>query len=406
MLIARRPAPPGGAQGAVTYNLRHLRAFLAVAAHRSVTRAAEDCRLSQPAVTQGLAKLERALGTPLFRRTPQGLFPTPIGLLFERRVARAFAHLDAATEATAPRLQLTATAPQLRALIALRDAESYTIAARRLGVAQPTVHRAVKELEQDAPRPLFERTSHGTQATRAGATLADAARLTFAELDQAWTAAAEAQGREVGKIVAGALPLSRSCLLPQAIAAFRRARPRLPVHIRDGAYAELLAGLRRGEIDFIVGALRDPAPAEDVEQTRLFDDALAIVARPGHPALDEAAQDLGALAAYPWVVPAPGSPARTMLELALTARGVAWPASMVETGSLIVMRELLGLSDHLGCVSRLQAEAEIARGLMARIPVVLPETARPIGLATRRGWEPTAAQAEFLAALRAVEPSS
>jgi DNA-binding transcriptional LysR family regulator len=389
----------------MTHNLRHLRAFLAVAAHRSVTRAAEACRLSQPAVTQGLAKLERALGTLLFQRTPQGLFPTEVGLLFERRVTRAFAHLDAATEAVAPRLRLTATAPQLRALIALRDAESYTLAARRLGVAQPTVHRAVKELEQDAPRPLFERTSHGTQATRAGAALADAARLTFAELDQASTAVAEAMGREVGKIVVGALPLSRACLLPQAIAAFRRSRPRLPILVRDGAYAELLAGLRRGEIDVIIGALRDPAPAEDVAQVRLFDDSLAVVARPGHPAFSGAPPDLGALAAHPWVVPAPGSPARAMFELALASRGIAWPDSVVETGSLILMRELLGVSDHLGCVSRLQAEAEIARGLMARAPIDLPETARPIGLATRRGWEPTAAQAAFLDALRAVEPA-
>ncbi len=55
------------------HNLRHLRVFLAIAETGSITRAAEAARLSQPAVTQGLTRLEAALGAALFRRGPQGL---------------------------------------------------------------------------------------------------------------------------------------------------------------------------------------------------------------------------------------------------------------------------------------------------------------------------------------------
>ena len=86
----------------------------------------------------------------------------------------------------------------------------------------------------------------------------------------------------------------------------------------------------------------------------------------------------------------------------LFERGGARPESLIETGSMILMRELLRVSDHLGCISRLQVEAELALGAMTVLPFPMDDTARPIGLTLRSGWVPTAAQKEFLDALRAV----
>jgi DNA-binding transcriptional LysR family regulator len=57
-------------------NLRHFRVFLAVAELRSPTLASERCRVSQPAVTQSLGKLERKVSGTLFERTRQGFFLT------------------------------------------------------------------------------------------------------------------------------------------------------------------------------------------------------------------------------------------------------------------------------------------------------------------------------------------
>jgi hypothetical protein len=67
---------------------------------------------------------------------------------------------------------------------------------------------------------------------------------------------------------------------------------------------------------------------------------------------------------------------------------------------MILMRELLRLSDHLGCISQLQIEAEIGLGALAPVPVDLANTRRPIGLTFRADWLPTRAQADFLADLR------
>ncbi len=379
-------------------NLRHLRVFAAVVETGSITRAAERILVSQPAVTQAVAKLETILGQPLLHRTSQAVFANQAGKILADRITRAFGLLDPALTDLSPRLVLTATAAQLQALIATREAESFTLAARRMGLAQPTVHRAVSQLEQEAGRPLFERMAHGMIATRPAQALAQAARLAFAELSQAEADLAELTGREVGRIVVGAMPLSRSYILPRAIARFRQHRATLPIKALDGPYDDLVAGLRRGEVDFLIGALRDPAPTGGLIQEHLFDDGLVFVARSGHPILTNRKPDLKALFDHPIIVATEGTPTRRAFDDLSSRFGP--PPSLVETGSMILMRELLRVSDHLGCISKLQIEAEIRLGAVAQVPVDLADTLRPIGLTLRADWLPTRAQADFLTDLR------
>lgn len=380
----------------MTPNLRHLRILRSIGSTGSAAKAAAEMRLSQPAVTQAIAGLERQTGARLFERRPQGLVPTPEGAALIARIDRALWLLDPALADVAPRLPRTVTMAQLRALIAVAETESFSEAARHLGLSQPTVHRAVAQIEGEAGRPLFDRTAHGVIATRPAQRLAQAARLMLAELDQAWAELAETHGREVGRMVIGAMPLSRSSLLGPAIARFRRTRPVLRLRIVEGPFRDLLLGLRRGEIDFLIGAIRPAETVPDLMQETFLVDRMTVVCRPGHPAA--LAADAAALAGFPWVVSPEGTPARAAFDRLFATP----PVSLVETGSLILMRELLRQSDHLGFVSALQAGPEIAYGALVTVPVRLDDTPRPIGLLARQGWQPTRAQSEMLAALRAV----
>lgn len=56
---------------------KHLRQLSAVAAHRSVTQAAQALGVTQPALSRSIGDLERQLGVRLFDRLPQGVVPTP-----------------------------------------------------------------------------------------------------------------------------------------------------------------------------------------------------------------------------------------------------------------------------------------------------------------------------------------
>lgn len=386
----------------ISRNLRHFRVFLAVAELGTPTAAAERCLVSQPAVTQSLSKLEREGGGPLFDRTRQGFFLTERGKVLNARLERAMERLDAALAEVAPRLTVTVTTAQLQALIAMVEAQNFTLAARGLGLAQPTVHRAITQIEQEAARSLFERTSFGMVATRPCRDLAQAARLAFSEFDQAEADLADFDGREVGRIVVGALPLSRSVVLPEAVARFRAARPKSRVTIVDGPYNEMLGSMRRGEIDFILGALRDPLPIADVVQEPLFVDHLTMLARPGHALAGQPDVPLEVLVQHPWSVPRPGTPAREQFDALFAAKGMSLPDSIVECGSVLLMRELLLRSDLLGCISGQQASAEIRNGLLVRLQTHIDWPGRRIGLTYRQDWVPTRAQSMLLKEVREV----
>lgn len=383
-------------------NLKHFRVFLAVVDLGTPTQAAARCNLSQPAVTQALRRIEDEAGGPLFTRTQNGFFLTDRGAVYEARIRRAMNRLDAALAEVAPRLVSAASMAQIRILIAMSEAKNFTLAARSLGLAQPTVHRAITQLEQVANRRLFERTPIGMAPTRQCIALARAARLAFAEFDQADSELADADGRDAGRIVIGSLPLSRSVVLPRTLARFRNLRPTQRITVVDGPYPEMLAGLRRGDIDAIVGALRDPVPVSDIVQERLFSDRVILVARPGHPLAQKGAVQVSDLADYGWVVPASGTPSRQQFDDLFERMGLPYPDSVIECGSILLMRELLQRSDLLGCISGHQAEAEIANKLIVKLKTSIAWPDRPIGLSYRRDWNPTRSQSLFLNILRDV----
>ncbi|MEU0146046.1 LysR family transcriptional regulator [Streptomyces sp. NPDC006288] len=78
--------------------VRHLRAFLAIADEGSVTRAADRLRVTQPVVSRTLAALERHLGVRLVDRSTHHLALTPEGVAFRDRAADAVGAFDAALD--------------------------------------------------------------------------------------------------------------------------------------------------------------------------------------------------------------------------------------------------------------------------------------------------------------------
>lgn len=392
-------------------NLRHLRVFLEVADCKSISQAAPRVFLSQPAITQAIAKLEKLLGTELFERHTDGMYPTAAGKVWYNRIQRCVAYIEQgardALRGKAGRTQVAQagifpmlTTTQLRALIAVTEAENFSIASRNLGVSQSSLHRAARELEQLLEVRLFEKTSIGISSTKTAIALARAAKLGFSEIHQGYYEISSLQFREVGKIVVGSMPLARTSLLPSVINRFAEEHPDIGINIVDAPYNDLLHHLRNGDLDFLIGALRFPPPTEDIVQEELLAPPLAVVARRGHPLEYVQNLTLATLAEYPWVVPRIGAPTRAYFDTLFSEKGLEVPKGLVETSSQILIRELLLGSDRLTLISSHQIEHERALGLLRVIPFALSHTRRPIGITMRRNWEATPTQKRFLDMLR------
>ena len=94
--IERRGGEPGCDMNWRQIDLNLLVVFDAVMQERNATRAAERLNMSQPAVSQALARLRAALGDELFVRTPEGMEPTPQAQHLAPSVRQALADLGAA----------------------------------------------------------------------------------------------------------------------------------------------------------------------------------------------------------------------------------------------------------------------------------------------------------------------
>lgn len=87
--------------GRMTVELRHLRAFLAIADERNLTRAAGRLHVTQPALSRTLAQLERLVGVRLVDRSTHHLALTEAGVRFERLAFDAVRAAEAAVAGAA-----------------------------------------------------------------------------------------------------------------------------------------------------------------------------------------------------------------------------------------------------------------------------------------------------------------
>ena len=74
--------------------MQQLRCFCATVEHGSFSAAADDLRVSQPAVAEQVRKLEQAMGATLFRRAARGVVPTEAGLAFAEHATRSLRALE------------------------------------------------------------------------------------------------------------------------------------------------------------------------------------------------------------------------------------------------------------------------------------------------------------------------
>ncbi len=385
-------------------NLRHFFALVDISDTGRVSAAADCASVSQSAMTQGLRKIEKLAGESLYDRVGFGITETPAGKLLVRRARRSvelLANIERELRGKGLRdsgglhLHRHITSSQFRALVAIVETGGYSTAARKLGLAQPTVHRAAKDLEALVGISLFPRAPRGVEPSDVAKSLARCANLVFAEIRQGFEEVWELQGRSDSLIAVGSLPLVRSEFLPTAITLLLSAYPDAQIRILDGPYVEQLHALRYGEIDWLIGALRNPTPTPDIIQEPLFEQPLAVVVRPDHPLIGRPAPTIEELASLEWIAAQPLAPSRRIFDEFFEHNGLKTPSRIIECSSLVATRGLLRQSDRAALLSPIQVREDVNAGELAVLGDPIPQSSRTIGMTTRKYWEPTMVQSAF-----------
>jgi DNA-binding transcriptional LysR family regulator len=178
---------------------------------------------------------------------------------------------------------------RLQYFVAVAEERSFTRAAERLYVTQPSLSVAIRKLEQELGLTLFDRSSRHVVLTAAAEALLPKARRAISAADDVYTTASNVAKGIAGVLRVGVSPASHSAAMP-ILSELARGHPQIEVEVRQEATGLLVTDLCAHRIDILVGASVQ-APVTLGRQLVRLDEALLAV----HPDNAHASRDVVAL---------------------------------------------------------------------------------------------------------------
>ena len=152
---------------------------------------------------------------------------------------------------------------QLRYVCAIAETGSFSRAAERCQIAQPSLSQQVLKLEEELGGKLFHRLGRGIRLTESGRAFLPQAQAILRQVDVARASVASNHADVRGSVTLGAIPTVAPYLIPRYTAAFTQRFPNARLRIVEETTPILVGGLRDLSIDFALLAL--PLRHKDLE---------------------------------------------------------------------------------------------------------------------------------------------
>jgi DNA-binding transcriptional LysR family regulator len=247
------------------------------------------------------------------------------------------------------------TIRQLEVFLGVAQAKSFSRAAERIHLSQPTLSEHMRELEAELGARLFVRHPRSVSLTEAGRIFGDYATRVVATLAAGRQALAELNGLQRGSLVVGASTTPGTYVLPALIARFRDAYPGITVALRIANSRIVEERVRDGEVDVAVIGGHMLGPAERCVAAGIVDE-LQLIAGGKHPI--GATISRAKLARQPLLIREEGSATRQVMERALREAGITVrPAMELDHTETIKRAVMAGLG--IAFVSRYAIQDEV-----------------------------------------------
>lgn len=225
----------------------------------------------------------------------------------------------------------------MRSLVAVAETGSFSRAAARLNLTQPSLSRQMAVLETEVGQRLLVRTGRGAEPTEAGALLLVHARSLIETADRALDALRELQASPGGRVVVGLPPRVALGVSATLVERFRERFPRAMIIVQEGLSLSLRESLIAGRLDLAL--LFDPPPAPQLRYEVLQREHLLLVAPAGSRLPGRV--PLATLPQYPLVLPSAPNSIRALLDRVLAPRGVVLSV-VAEVGTVGTTLALVG----------------------------------------------------------------
>src|SRR5437667_2681238 len=225
------------------------------------------------------------------------------------------------------RSEMTMDLRLLTSFVAVARERSFSRAARKIHLAQPTVSQQIQELERELGTRLFLRRAKQVTLTEAGRILEPRAARVLAAAEDARHAVQDLEGLTRGSLLIGAGTTPGVYVLPRVIAAFQARYPGVELTLRIANSRVIEEEIRAERLDIGVVGGHVLGPGERCVAAGLLDELVLIVSR-NHPWARRRLVGRRALVTERLLIRESGSATRQVMERALQHAGITVTRTM------------------------------------------------------------------------------
>jgi DNA-binding transcriptional LysR family regulator len=219
------------------------------------------------------------------------------------------------------------TLRQLESFLAVAREGSFSLAAQRLHLSQPTLTEHVQELEREIGKRLFARRYRQVVLTEAGRVLEPYVDRIMTTLEGGTQAVAELDGLQHGSLLVGASTTPGIYVLPRIIGQFRAAYPGITLSLQIANTRTIEERIRATRLDVGVVGGHILGAGEQCLAAGLVDE-LGLIVAPHHAWAKRGTISIKQLSAQPLLMREEGSSTRHLTERALQQAGVEYQVAM------------------------------------------------------------------------------
>lgn len=277
---------------------------------------------------------------------------------------------------------------QLKSFVAVAREGHMTRAAKQLHVTQPALSAQISKLEDELGQRLFDRSSKGMSLTEAGETFLAHVESALKEIEEGQVALDELMGLERGSLAVGGGATATTYLLPELIAQFHAAHPRIQFFVREQASQGVIDAVLSSELDIGIVTMRaGTSLADPLAVHEWVEDELMLIVPPGHPLDGRERFDWHDLDGQPLVLFEAGSAIRNLIDGRLDEAGVDVEIVM-ELRSIESIKQMVAQGIGAAFVSQFalpdpESGLRARRRAIKRNLAVIHRTDRSISAATR-----------------------
>ena len=170
---------------------------------------------------------------------------------------------------------------QLEYLLAVANCGSFSAAAEKCFVTQPSLSMQIKNLEEELGIVLLDRTRKPVVPTNAGEAVLRQARETVKAFEAIREIVANLKNDVSGTLRLGIIPTIAPYLLHRLIPDFTKKYPKVDLMIREMKSRDIIHALRHDMLDAAI--MSGGTIPDDIQEEDLFNDRFFVYASPDHP---------------------------------------------------------------------------------------------------------------------------